>query len=159
METSQSLLILLYCSCLMLVSITQVNECEIPLLHEFNGTAKENVTSIEVCSTCSTFGSYMTFVVIYSSILSHLNHRRKGACYMLQWLVLEQNFSFFMFRQIPIGRSVIILYFLFFLFIMTLTKKMIPSDASTFTVSQRNSKSSSRRTGVLYCSLSLTVYK
>lgn len=120
METSQSLWILLYCSCLMLISITQVNECEIPLLHEFNGTAKENGTSIEVCSTCSTFLSYMIFVVLYSSILSHLNRRRKDACYMLQWLVLEQNFSFFMFWQIPIGRSVIILYFSIFFFVSLL---------------------------------------
>lgn len=68
---------------LMLISITQVNESEIPLLHEFNGVAKENGTSIEVCTKYfNIFVTHKFCIVVLND--STLNHRRRDACYMLQ---------------------------------------------------------------------------
>ncbi|RXH94807.1 hypothetical protein DVH24_024491 [Malus domestica] len=74
-----------------IVFIIKVNESEIPLLHEFNGVAKENGTSIEVCFSLNFLSSL--FVIV------------------------------------------------------ALTEKVTP-DASTFTISQRNSKSSTRSPGL-----------
>lgn len=49
--------------------MTQVNESEIPLLHEFNGVAKENGTSIEVCTKYFNISLLHTnFVLSYSMI-------------------------------------------------------------------------------------------
>lgn len=55
---------------LMLSSMTQANESEIPLLHEFNGVAKENGNSIEVICVLSwnivfLFFSFMKTVLVW----------------------------------------------------------------------------------------------
>lgn len=55
---------------LMLYSMTQANESEIPLLHEFNGVAKENGNLIEVicvlsCKIVFLFLSFMKTVLVW----------------------------------------------------------------------------------------------
>lgn len=49
---------------LMLSSMTQANESEIPLLHEFNDVAKDNETSIEVIF-CSCAGHCLSLSFVF----------------------------------------------------------------------------------------------
>lgn len=74
---------------------------------------------------------------------------------------LEVQFAMTKMSRTQGTRVTLALYFIMLVFIyipfstIAVTNRVISSDASTFTVSQRNSKSSSRRTGELYCFLFL----
>lgn len=86
----------------------QANESEIPLLHEFNDTANENGSSIEVSIPCRKV-DWLLFIIWFFCVLLNYSFlfeiiRRKGAYFMWQWLVHEKNFSFCILWWMRIGR-------------------------------------------------------
>ncbi|RXH94817.1 hypothetical protein DVH24_024501 [Malus domestica] len=99
-----------------IVFIIKVNESEIPLLHEFNGVAKENGTSIEE-----------------ERRLLYVAMTRARKKLFILYVTMDSSWQ---------------LEFLSSLFVVVaLTEKVTPSDASTFAISERNSKSSTRSPG------------
>ncbi|RXH94825.1 hypothetical protein DVH24_024509 [Malus domestica] len=99
-----------------MVFIIKVNESEIPF-HEFNGVAKENGTSIEMC-------------VLRRLLYVAMTRARKKL--FILYVTMDSSWQ---------------LEFLSSLFFVALTEKVTPSDASTFAISERNSKSSTRSPG------------